>query len=434
MTHFQPIRTRVLAATLLLLAGAEQAAAGAYSIDILIAPGHPGVVDSWLFGINASGQSTGYIVRNAGVPVVQQGIVYQGGAVLDLPTAGPPSGFTGYAGLAVNNVGDVVGNIDFAPYFMPAGGGATLIDVPDHYVNFRGGLNDSGNALISPSPLDFADLTVGDSFSLWSTGGIQALSVLDPLFPFVAPPDPNDFNSGPSSSAFSQSVTGLNNANQFAADIRFFGFDPVDPDNFDDDINTEAYVGAFIYDGQGGYHLLQLPTPGDEIAPVDIDEAGTVLGWVGGQLGLWGPDGVFQSMLPDPGVAFDPSGSFGYASAQRNNLGQVVAISEAGGVLRYDPDAAAWTEITASIAGPGIERFGSIQGLNDAGQFVGLVRPAQGGGVFGYVVTPVPESSSLLLLGVALAVGLSQRVRFNSSCRAVTSATRHLIVKSRRRP
>ncbi len=385
------------------------AIAAAYSIDVLIDPFHPGVFDSWLFGVNEAGISTGYVVQNTGGAFQQQGVSYQSGVLQDLPSVGPASGSLSYTGLAINISGAVVGNIGDLLHYFPANAAPVAIDATDSFVSFRGGLNDSGNALVSAFPFDPAAVTVGDSFSLWSTGGMEVLSVLDPLFPNVAPPDPNDFNSGPSSSAFAQSVTGLNNANQFAADIRSFAFDPVDPDNFDDDVFTEAFVGAFIYDGQGGYHFLQIPTPGNEIVPLDIDEGGTVLGWVGGQLGLWGPDGAFQSKLPDPGVAFDQTGSFGYASAQRNNLGQVVAITEAGGVLRYDPNDAAWTDITASIIGPGIDTFSSIQGFNDAGQFVGLVRPTQGGGVFGYVVTPVPEPSSLVLVGLGFVRGVVSR-------------------------
>ena len=76
-------------------------------------------------------------------------------------------------------------------------------------------------------------------------------------------------------------------------------------------------------------------------------------------------------------------------------------MTTGGGVELYDPTTNAWTDITPSIAGLGTGTFSTIQGFNDTGQFVGLVQPPQGGGVFGYVVSPVPEPSSLLLAIVA---------------------------------
>ena len=89
---------------------------------------------------------------------------------------------------------------------------------------------------------------------------------------------------------------------------------------------------------------------------------------------------------------------------QRNNLGQVVAVTLAGGVLFYDPVSTAWTDLTPSINGLGTGTFSTIQGFNDLGQFVGLVRPPQGGGVFGYVVSPVPEPATVTLCLMAFVI------------------------------
>ena len=96
----------------------------------------------------------------------------------------------------------------------------------------------------------------------------------------------------------------------------------------------------------------------------------------------------------------------GYPSAQRNDLGQIVAVSLDRGLLFYDPVANAWTDITSSIDGwVAGTRFTTVQGFNEQGQFVGLARPPQGGGDFGYVVSPIPEPGALSLL-LAGALGL----------------------------
>ena len=109
--------------------------------------------------------------------------------------------------------------------------------------------------------------------------------------------------------------------------------------------------------------------------------------------------GVLESILPDPGTLYyQGAGLLGYPTIQRNNLGQIVARTKTGGVLFYDPLTNAWTDITSTIDGLGTGTISTIQGFNDEGQFVGLVRPPAGGGSFGYVVSPVPEPSSVALL------------------------------------
>jgi hypothetical protein len=412
-----------LAAALVVLARAAPASAGQYSIDILIDPYHPGIVDSWLFDINNQGQSTGYMVQRVGATFVHSAITYRDGNAQVIASGGP-GGLTTLAGLAINNHGDVVGNIGFDRSFIGAGGTGIPIEVPGKYTSLNiagslsGGLNDSGNVLINAYPNDPADAPPGafSGLALWNLGGTKALAALDPLYPYLNPPDPNDFNSGPSSSAYTVSVTHLNNANQFAASIHGGDYDPMDPENFEDDVSTDFFTHAYIYDGQNGYSVLEELTPGEEIRPIDIDEAGVVLGWTGDHLALWGPDGALQLVLPAPPTTLDDFGYNGFPTVQRNNLGKVVGLTAAGGVLFYDPASNSWTDVTASISGLETGTFSTIQGFNDRGQFVGLVRPPQGGGVFGYVVSPVPEpaAATLLLVGFAAAMARGGMIRRKS--------------------
>src|SRR5690606_9898813 len=107
-------------------------------------------------------------------------------------------------------------------------------------------------------------------------------------------------------------------------------------------------------------------------------EAGTVLGWSGSELVLWGVDGAILATLPQPSTPVRNSGAFGYPTVQRNNLGEVVAIADpTGGILFYDPNTNEWTDITASIRGLGTGVFDSIQEFNDRRQFVGLAVPPE---------------------------------------------------------
>jgi len=407
----------------LAISAASPAPAAGRVIDYLINPYQVDVVDSWLFDINSEGRSTGYKVTHpAGGAFTQSVIRYRTGDTQFVASGNSGSPYS-LAGFAINNLGDVVGNIDDLPYFFSSGGIQTPIESPGNGASLfvaglvPGGVNDSGNVLISIFPNDPIDTPPGgfSGLALWSLGGASSLSPLNPLYPYVNPPDPTDFNSGPSSSSGTSSVTHLNNANQFAAGIHRFDFDPVDPDNFDDDIFTESFTNAYIYDGVGSYHLLVAPTPGDEIRPMDIDEAGTVFGWAGDHLALWSSDGALLSVLPDPGTTLDDTGYNGFPTVQRNNLGQVVGVTLDGGALLYDPVANAWTDITPTIAGLSTGTFSTIQGFNDAGQFVGLARPPQGGGVYGYVVSVVPEPASLTIGASALILAMFARRGFRAS-------------------
>lgn len=127
-----------------------------------------------------------------------------------------------------------------------------------------------------------------------------------------------------------------------------------------------------------------------------------MFGWAGNQLALWGTDEEVQSILPLPADPLSQSGYGGYPTVQRNNLGQAVGVTIAGDVQLYDPDANAWTGLTAAIVGLGTGTFGKIQGFNDHGQFIGLVRPPAGGGVLGYVASSILEPTSLAACGIEL--------------------------------
>ena len=404
----------VLATALLTLAAAERANAGAYSMDFLIAPYHPGVVDSWFFDINNQGQAAGYIVNWSGNTFQTNAVIYSSGNSQVLASSNtfdfPPS----VQGIAINNHGEAIAIINDQPFFFGTSGPAVPINVSGSDVfistNLLGGLNDSGNTLIGAFPTNFPTLPPGglSGLALWNVTGSTALTALDPLYPFANPPDPNDFNSGPSTGAYSNKLTRINQNNQFAAAVYVYDFDPMDPANPDDDVFDERFTDAYVYNGHDGYSILQNPVPGEEIRPLNVDESGTVFGWVGSRLALWGLDGALQSFLPDPPEPLDTGIFASYARAQRNDLGQIVAVSLDRGLLFYDPISNAWTDITSSIDGwePGT-RFTTVQGFNDLGQFVGLARPPQGGGDFGYVVSPIPEPSSVALLLAAgwLAIG-----------------------------
>jgi hypothetical protein len=250
----------------------------------------------------------------------------------------------------------------------------------------RKGLNDAG--MVHVYGYTVALPTVAERHGLWNRQGARILSCLDLLYPQILPPDPNDFNSGPSSFSYSQSDTNLNNARQFAAAVWRFDYDPVDPNNPDDDISSDQFVLAYVFDGKDGYSLLQPQTSGDVIEVLGIDNNGVVFGWTGGRLALWNPDGSLKSILPDPPSPLLGRGPFGARTAQRNELGQVVAITAAG-VALYDPALAVWTPIIGRDAGD----FFTIQDFNDRGQFVGTVTPPLNhGGWFGYVATPGSSS------------------------------------------
>ena len=143
---------------------------------------------------------------------------------------------------------------------------------------------------------------------------------------------------------------------------------------------------------------------------LSMSDDGSALGWSGNRLVTWNPDGTIRSVLPVPGFALRRFGSFGYGSAYRNNLGEVAAVTRAGGAAIYSPATNSWRNITPDIAGLGTGRIQNIQGFNDHQQFVGLATPPGGGGTFGYMVSPTPPT--VLGAGVgALALLAARRLR-----------------------
>jgi hypothetical protein len=412
-----------LGVLLIHLAGTQCAIASQYTIDILINPYHPEIFDSWLFGINNQGQTTGYTVtRNAANHFVQNVVTYRAGNTQTLFTGA--TGGLSTSGLAINEGGDVVGNASDQLTFFPAGGGATPIAVPgfDFFPAVHG-LNSSGSVLVNDYPSE--QYNNAERFAIWNSGVSSRITAIESLYPYTLPPDPNDFNSGPSTSSFSRQITGLNNAGQFAASVEAIASDPHDPNDPNDDTFTEQYAHAYVFNGHGGFNYLQPPTPVDEIDPIAIDAAGSILGWAGDHLAIWGLDGAVKSVLPDPGTTLKHIGGFGYSSVAWNGLGQIVGVTTASGIEFYDPVTNAWTDITGSINGLGIGTFSSIQGFNDQGQFVGLVRPPVGGGVFGYVVSPVPEPSSpaIGMCGLIFTAAAGHRKGRTRRCCVVTHVT-----------
>ncbi|HEX3601558.1 MAG TPA: PEP-CTERM sorting domain-containing protein [Lacipirellulaceae bacterium] len=406
-------------AILTIATSGSASAAQQYAIDIVHDPFHPGVRDSWFFDVNNSGQVGGYIIPPAPAPNRRQAVIYQNGAaqvVLPGETA---------TVRAINNQGDAVadtsaGNVVFV---SGASGTVTPINIPGIGTTLGAGafynkpLNDLGNVLTvrSVDPAD-APPNVFSGLGIWNVSGYTALTALDPLYPYVNPPDVNDFNSGPSSFTATVSNTGLNKLNQFAASTYDEGYDPKDPLDPDDDTSTEVYNHAYLYDGHGGYKFLAQRSPTEPIRPIEIDDAGTVLGWTGHDLALWSSTGALLSVLPAPAAGLLEFGYGGGPSVQRNSAGEIVAITQLkDGILLYDPTSNTWTDVTPSIGGlPAGSRFDSIQGFNDHGEFVGLVAPPGLLGTYGFVASPVPEPGTCMLSVIGLAaVGGCRRGRRN---------------------
>jgi hypothetical protein len=408
--YYRHHATRLLALcaiTLLALAAPQTTARAQYAIDYVIQPYKPGIWDSLLFGINNHGQSTGYVTTGTLDRLdpnlnnfVQNIAIYRAGDIQVLETGSMIRGLENFetTGLAINDRGDVAGtvdplnNFDTLPVFFAAGGKQIPIVTPGEDTFTVMGLNDTPKVLTLGVPS--GSTTLSERYGLWNPKGFRPLAVLDPLYPALFPPDPNDFNSGPSLSTFDQGVTNLNNADQFAAGVREFFFDPMDPNNPDDDVFTDTFLYAYVFNGRNGYSLLQPLMPGDVIMPVEIDNKGVVFGWTGNHLALWNLDGTLKFVFPDPGTGLLNNGEFGRPTVQRNERGQVVAITPDGGVVRYSPKSGVWTNITASIQGLGPGPFFSIRGFNDRGQFVGefFLMPPQTFGFWGFVVSPTPDN------------------------------------------
>ena len=212
--QYKFLSTLALATGLLGLVGLGRADATQYAIDILITPYHPGFVDSWLFDINNQGQASGYIITQPGA-FARKAILYHDG---NAQVLGSGAGTI----RAINNHGDAVGDFNSEPKFFAHDGTETPIEVSGNFVSLSiggfPGINDSGQVLINAFPNDPAD-TPPNAFSglaLWNPGGSARLTALDPLYPYVNPPNPEDFNSGPSSSTY----TSTHHASQQCESIR----------------------------------------------------------------------------------------------------------------------------------------------------------------------------------------------------------------------
>jgi hypothetical protein len=414
-------KTRLLSACSLALltiaASGSTSAAQQYAIDIVHDPFHPGVRDSWFFDVNNSGQVGGYIIPPAPAANRRQAVIYQNGAAqVVLP------GTTATV-RAINNQGDVIADTSSGTmaFVSGANGTVTPINIPGIGSTLGAGgfynkpLNDLGNVL-TVRYVDPADMPPNafSGLGIWNVNGYTALSALDPLYPYVNPPDVNDFNSGPSSFTATVSNTGFNKLNQFAASTYDEGYDPKDPLDPDDDTSTEEYNHAYLYDGHGGYKFLEQRSPTEPIRPIEIDDSGTVLGWTGHDLALWGSTGALLSVLPAPAAGLLEFGYGGEPSVQRDSAGNIVAITRSkDGILLYDPKSNIWTDVTPLISGlPAGSTFDSIQGFNDHGEFVGLVAPPGLGGTYGFVASPVPEPATFMLSVIGLAaVGGCRRGR-----------------------
>lgn len=110
------------------------------------------------------------------------------------------------------------------------------------------------------------------------------------------------------------------------------------------------------------------------------------------------------------GVTVEYPGATRTSVAGINNLGQVVggATGPAGETIAYLRHADGTFE---ELLPP--SRFGafSVTDINDRGQFTGSFRRATESVFYGYIATPVPEPSSLLLMSACAVAGIASKRR-----------------------
>ncbi len=266
----------------------------------------------------------------------------------DVPMAAPPNGRALMGVTGLNNSGEVVGyyldsfGVEHG-YLRDAAGNFTTIDGPGSTNTDAAGINASGQIVGT-----FADSFGAHGFVLG--GGV---------FTELDVPGSNE-----------TIATGISNSGLISG---VYG----------------NRAGGFLRDAAGDYTMFHVPgiTNGDFFV-TGVNDSGQVVGYDNGGNGGWVMNGGSFTPLDFAANGIDNYGDIvGFTS---NQTGAHVVLRDASG-----------NETTFDV--PGAGSGGSIAtGINDSGQIAGYYFDSSGN-VHGFIATPAPEPSSLVLLGVGIA-------------------------------
>ncbi|WP_169978506.1 DUF3466 family protein [Tautonia rosea] len=386
--------------------------------------------------------SAGFILSLCLLPAVAEagGLRFTIQTIPALPATNPRS-----QGNAINELGQATGLSN-----IPGNSEAFL---------FEGGTTTSlgnlglGGGFTSGSGINDAGVIVGSGSVSTGTGSFSDRAfVWQPGLGFTAILDPEGIGLGSNANA-------VNNAGQVVGVYRYSGFDrqgfvyqvgdPIDTyallpflagsdttngaRQFANAINDGGVVAGaartqageatqavrWVPDGSGGYTIetLAQPTSGTTFSnSFGINDHGQIVGsFTDGQSQavLWNPDGTVELL----GV---PSGAFSTTARDINNHGLIVGdvVDSAGnyGFLYKDGQL---LDLNDLIFGPSdFSRLTNVRGINDRGQIVGFGTLADGT-IRGFVLTVVPEPSSIVLAGLgvisAVVAGIVRRRRLEKS-------------------
>jgi probable HAF family extracellular repeat protein len=248
----------------------------------------------------------------------------------------------------INNVDQIVGNInEGARAFSDTGGSFTTFNVPGNLDGIEAtGVNDSGQIVGRfDSPISHGFLYTGGSFTTIDVPG----------------------------AVFVTAATGINNQGQIV------GW-------FSDGSGTEH---GFLDTG-GSFTTLDVPGADFTVA-MGINNIGQIVGYAGSEAFVY-KGGSFSFFTV-------PGGSQPVAEGI-NDSGQIVGnFVDADGIPRIFVDTDGRFTIL-DVPGLALTFVNAHEGINDAGQIVGSFQDSTG--EHGFLATPVPESSSLILLGLGL--------------------------------
>lgn len=333
-----------------------------------------GSYSSWGFGVNNSGQATGFTHGNT-INV----FVYDGVSILELPS---PLGGDGL-GEDINDHGHVTGGVRtpggvFERAFVYDGTSIQLIDTLGGRNNYGTDINNSGYVTGYSGTAEFPDsYYYHDHAFLYDGENVRDLGTLG-----------GDQSRG----------WGINENGYVAGDSE----------------TASGAMHAFIYDGVS---MRDLGTLGGEYSQaLDINDLGYTTGL------SFMPDGSVQAFLHDGtsmvglGELDGDSGSFGHGI---NNLGQIVGVSfREGGVygraFLYDERLGGMVDLNDYIDKPSEWSLVHAMDISDTGYITGYADGANGPRAFLLTpvdeLAPIPEPGTLALLVWGL-VGLAARSR-----------------------